>query len=148
MKDRGVVVAMLPGQELGTSLVNRLSSERGNHPRSPPGAGSQPGPGQARRRPRAAGWAEVRSGPSAREACTWRRGPASQQGEDWNARSMSSVNTDELESALCWGERRVLGIQTKLHQWASGDPHRRFNDLVQARHRSPVPSGRVGSGAG
>jgi RNA-directed DNA polymerase len=42
---------------------------------------------------------------------------------------MSPVNTVELESALCWGERRVLGIQTKLHQWASGDPHRRFDDL-------------------
>jgi RNA-directed DNA polymerase len=42
---------------------------------------------------------------------------------------MSPVNTDELESALYWGERRVLGIQTKLHQWASGDPHRRFDDL-------------------
>ena len=26
-------------------------------------------------------------------------------------------------------ERRVLGIQTKLHQWAAGDPHRRFDDL-------------------
>ncbi len=24
---------------------------------------------------------------------------------------------------------RVLKIQTKLHQWASGDPHRRFDDL-------------------
>ncbi|MEU6012420.1 reverse transcriptase domain-containing protein [Streptomyces sp. NPDC047453] len=39
------------------------------------------------------------------------------------------MNTDELESALYWAERRVLGIQTKLHQWASGDPHRRFDDL-------------------
>jgi hypothetical protein len=56
MKNCGVVVAMLPGQELGTSLVNRLSSERGNHPRSPSGAGGQPGSGQARRRPRVAGW--------------------------------------------------------------------------------------------
>jgi RNA-directed DNA polymerase len=26
-------------------------------------------------------------------------------------------------------ELRVLGIQTKLHQWAAGDPHRRFDDL-------------------
>ncbi|MGW1659430.1 group II intron reverse transcriptase/maturase, partial [Streptomyces atratus] len=39
------------------------------------------------------------------------------------------MNTDELESALYWGERRVLEIQTKLHQWAGGDPHRRFDDL-------------------
>lgn len=39
------------------------------------------------------------------------------------------MNTDDLESVLFWAERRVLGIQTKLHQWASGDPHRRFDDL-------------------
>ena len=26
-------------------------------------------------------------------------------------------------------EARVLGIQTKLHQWATGDPARRFDDL-------------------
>jgi|EndMetStandDraft_9_1072997.scaffolds.fasta_scaffold07405_3 hypothetical protein len=56
MKNCGVVVAMLPEQELGTSLVDRSSSERGNHPRSPSGPGSQPGPGQARRRLKAAGW--------------------------------------------------------------------------------------------
>ena len=43
MKNCGVVVAMLPGQELGTSLVNRLSSERGNRPRSPSPPGSRPG---------------------------------------------------------------------------------------------------------
>ena len=56
MKDCGVVVAMLPGQELGTSLVDRSCSERGNQPRSPSGSGSQPDPGQARRRLRAVGW--------------------------------------------------------------------------------------------
>src|SRR5580698_10340148 len=26
-------------------------------------------------------------------------------------------------------ERRVLGIQAKLHRWARDDPHRRFDDL-------------------
>ncbi|MGZ6670049.1 MAG: hypothetical protein ACXVH3_35895 [Solirubrobacteraceae bacterium] len=26
-------------------------------------------------------------------------------------------------------EARVLGIQRKLHKWASDDPHRRFSDL-------------------
>jgi hypothetical protein len=56
MKDCGVVAAMLPGQELGTSLVNRSWSERGNHPRSSSGTGNRPDPGQARRRPRSAGW--------------------------------------------------------------------------------------------
>ncbi len=39
------------------------------------------------------------------------------------------MNTDGLESTLYWAERRVLEIQTKLHQWASGDPDRRFIDL-------------------
>jgi RNA-directed DNA polymerase len=40
------------------------------------------------------------------------------------------VNTDApTESALYWAERRVLEIRTKLHKWASDDPHRRFDDL-------------------
>jgi len=39
------------------------------------------------------------------------------------------VNTDEPDDALSKAERRVLEIQTKLHRWASDDPHRRFDDL-------------------
>ncbi|MFU8853685.1 hypothetical protein ACNAW0_22270 [Micromonospora sp. SL1-18] len=39
------------------------------------------------------------------------------------------MNNDELESALLRAEIRVLKIQTKLHQWARDDPHRRFDDL-------------------
>jgi RNA-directed DNA polymerase len=39
------------------------------------------------------------------------------------------VNTAELEWALIEAERRVLGIQAKLHRWARDDPHRRFGDL-------------------
>ena len=39
------------------------------------------------------------------------------------------MNTDELELALGWAERRVLEIQTKLHRWAVADPDRRFDDL-------------------
>jgi len=50
MNDCGVVVAMLPEQELGTSLVDRSCSERGNHSRSPCGPDSRSGPGQVRRR--------------------------------------------------------------------------------------------------
>jgi len=42
---------------------------------------------------------------------------------------LSPVNTDELDDALFWAERRVLSIQTKLHCWARDDPHRRFDDL-------------------
>ena len=39
------------------------------------------------------------------------------------------VNIDELDAVLYEAERRVLEIQTKLHRWASDDPHRRFDDL-------------------
>jgi RNA-directed DNA polymerase len=39
------------------------------------------------------------------------------------------VNTDEPDDALSKAEHRVLEIQTKLHRWASDDPHRRFDDL-------------------
>jgi RNA-directed DNA polymerase len=41
------------------------------------------------------------------------------------------VNTDDLvqEAELYRAERRVLSIQTKLHQWATDDPDRRFADL-------------------
>jgi hypothetical protein len=42
---------------------------------------------------------------------------------------LSPVNTDELDAALFWAERRVLSIQAKLHCWARDDPHRRFDDL-------------------
>ena len=41
----------------------------------------------------------------------------------------SPVNTDESELVLYRAERRVREIQTKLHRWASDDPHRRFDDL-------------------
>src|SRR3979409_2470348 len=44
-------------------------------------------------------------------------------------RRMTTVNTDvpwpDADSA--WS--RVLKIQTKLHQWATDDPHRRFDNL-------------------
>jgi len=39
------------------------------------------------------------------------------------------VNTDVPDNALLLAERRVLEIQTKLHRWATGDAHRRFDDL-------------------
>lgn len=39
------------------------------------------------------------------------------------------MNTDELAFELARAERRVLGIQTKLHRWAGDDPRRRFDDL-------------------
>jgi RNA-directed DNA polymerase len=39
------------------------------------------------------------------------------------------VNTDAPWPDLYQAERRVLDIQTKLHQWATDDLHRRFDDL-------------------
>ena len=39
------------------------------------------------------------------------------------------MNTDDSASALLAAERRVLEIQTKLHRWATNDPHKRFDDL-------------------
>ena len=40
-----------------------------------------------------------------------------------------NVGDPELEYALYEAERRVRGIQAKLHRWAGDDPHRRFEDL-------------------
>jgi len=39
------------------------------------------------------------------------------------------VNTGAPWPDLYEAESRVLGIQTKLHQWAIDDPNRRFDDL-------------------
>src|SRR6266487_3196404 len=71
-----------------------------------------------------------RSSPRPGKPATWRRGPASWQQGDWKA-WRSPVNTGapwptlELDVA----KARVQEIQTKLHRWASDDPHRRFCDL-------------------
>ena len=40
-----------------------------------------------------------------------------------------NVGDPELEYALYEAERRVRGIQAKLHRWAGDDLHRRFDDL-------------------
>lgn len=39
------------------------------------------------------------------------------------------MNTDAPWPTLEEAEARVLGIQTKLHRWATDSPHRRFSDL-------------------
>ena len=46
-----------------------------------------------------------------------------------------NVGDPELEYALYEAERRVRGIQAKLHRWAGDDPHRRFDDLF-VRHEA------------
>ncbi|MGH3777841.1 MAG: reverse transcriptase domain-containing protein [Pseudonocardiaceae bacterium] len=44
------------------------------------------------------------------------------------------MNTGELSPDLFWVERRVRRMQTKLHQWATEDPGRRFDDLYNLIH--------------
>jgi RNA-directed DNA polymerase len=44
------------------------------------------------------------------------------------------VNTDAPRPTPEQAKARVLGIQTKLHQWATDDPDRRFDDLVNLVH--------------
>ncbi len=39
------------------------------------------------------------------------------------------MNTGAPVPGLDEARARVLGIQTKLHRWATGDPRRRFDDL-------------------
>jgi RNA-directed DNA polymerase len=41
----------------------------------------------------------------------------------------SPVNIGDLLARPSVAERRVLGMQTKLHQWAAADPGRRFDDV-------------------
>jgi RNA-directed DNA polymerase len=43
--------------------------------------------------------------------------------------TLVNIGDPELEYAFYEAERRVLGIQAKLHRWARDDPHRRFDDL-------------------
>jgi RNA-directed DNA polymerase len=43
--------------------------------------------------------------------------------------ALVNIGDPELEYAFYEAERRVLGIQAKLHRWARDDPHRRFDDL-------------------
>jgi len=56
------------------------------------------------------------------------KGGSKLAGRDWNVRS-TTVNIDEPfpDPDTAWW--RVLKIQTKLHQWATDDPRRRFVDL-------------------
>ena len=58
------------------------------------------------------------------------------------------MNTDAPWPTLDEAEARVLGIQTKLHQWATDSPDRRFGDLFNLVCRSRLPHRGLGSGAG
>jgi RNA-directed DNA polymerase len=43
--------------------------------------------------------------------------------------ALVNIGDPGLEYAFYEAERRVLGIQAKLHRWALEEPHRRFDDL-------------------
>ena len=43
--------------------------------------------------------------------------------------ALANTGDPALDAAFYEAERRVLGIQAKLHRWACDDPHRRFGDL-------------------
>src|ERR671934_338072 len=103
--------------------------ERGKRPDAP-----FPAVRPARRRagpPSAGGirtWRSPRGTRRPGEPATGGRGTASSQPWDWQARR-SLVNTSAPWPTVEQAEARVLGIQTKLHQWATDDPLRRFDDL-------------------
>lgn len=56
------------------------------------------------------------------------KGDSEFAGWDWKARR-TTVNTDAPWPTPETARARVLRIQTKLHQWATDDPNRRFDDL-------------------
>ena len=69
-----------------------------------------------------------RSSPRAGKAVHMAKGGSEFAGRLWNARR-SPVNTDASWPTAELAKARVLRIQTKLHQWATDDPDRRFDDL-------------------
>jgi hypothetical protein len=55
------------------------------------------------------------------------------------------VNTDASWPTAELAKARVLRIQTKLHQWATDDPNRRFDDLYNLVSELSQPIiGRIG----
>ena len=75
------------------------------------------------------------------------KGGSESRSEGWKIRR-SLVNTDAPWPDLDEAEARVLKIQTKLHQWATDDPDRRFDDLYNLVSDPAVPRGCVGPGQG
>jgi hypothetical protein len=75
-------------------------------------------------------WRSPRSTRRPGEPAAWRRGAASSQAWDWQARrSPVKPGAPQPTPSLQEAQARVLGIQTKLHQWATGNPSHRFDDL-------------------
>src|SRR5215218_7276745 len=127
-KDCGVGVARLPGKA-GHRPRQPGRGKRGNPSWAAPpamrpawwraGPPSTEGRGRGRSR---------RSTRRSGEPATGGRAAARSQHGCWKARR-SPVNTGAPLPTPQAAEARVLGIQAKLHRWATDDPDRRFDDL-------------------
>src|SRR5664280_754456 len=118
------------GAQLGTHPVDRSAVNVGTRPGLPFPPAGHVGAGQLRRQlmsPGGDGAAVVGRGREGKSA-TWPRAAACPQRQDWHARR-SPVITGAPWPTPTEVTVRVLGLQAKLHRWASEDPARRFDDL-------------------
>ena len=123
----GVVVAMLPGQQVGASLVDRCAVNVGTiHCRLV--STRQVGAGQARRRADGCGWGGGLVVVGVRESRSQGEGGQWVYSTEGGMSGDALVNTGATAVAES-GRDRVLKIQAKLHLWAKSDPDRRFGDL-------------------
>src|SRR6266508_4623649 len=117
------------GEKLGTSPVERSSVNVGTTSGSPSPSIVQIDGGQARCQPIVLRWGGVlvvsrRPG----KLATGRRRTACSQFWNWNVRrSPVNIGAPWPDAKTAW--RRVVKIQTKLHQWTTKDPGRQFDDL-------------------
>ena len=58
------------------------------------------------------------------------KGPSESAVRELEFQERAGEHRDLAQAELYEAERRVLKIQTKLHQWATEDPDRRFADLL------------------
>ena len=95
-------------------------------PSPPP---SQGGGGQVRRRLMSPGWGGALVVVRGRESRPHGEGGQRSAGRVVECQEVAGEHRRTLPDARSKPRRRVLGIQTKLHQWATDDPNRRFDDL-------------------
>ena len=105
--------------------------------------------GQAHRQLTARAWGRrVRSSPRPGKPVTWRRDPSEFAVDAMECQEVAGEYRREPWPGLDEARARVLGIQTKLHQWSNDDADRRFDDSVQPCHRSSRSSRSRGIGCG
>ncbi len=104
--------------------------ERGNHLGVALPVGQ---PGRRRAGPSSADGPEMgrrpRSSPRPGKPATWRRERSESAVEVLECQEVAGEYRRIRGRRLDEAEARVLGIQTKLHQWATDSPDRRFDDL-------------------